>query len=134
MFKWKSANFSLIKFCLPLALNTIAFWCLTSLNRVVFNAIYGDSASGVFALGARFSTLVTLITTAFNYAWQDLSFSKTPKEQIHLVYIVRVQFIYVFPFYWFYNYIACSVFIAPLLSLETTLEQFPCCLYLFYPL
>lgn len=79
MFKWKSANFSLIKFCLPLALNTIAFWCLTSLNRVVFNAIYGDSASGLFALGARFSTLVTLITTAFNYAWQDLSFSKNSK-------------------------------------------------------
>lgn len=79
IFKWKKANFSLIKFCLPLCLNTVSFWCLTSLNRVVFNWIYGNAASGVFALGARFSTLVTLITTCFNYAWQDLSFSENSK-------------------------------------------------------
>lgn len=79
IFKWKKANLSLIKFCLPLCLNTVAFWCFTSLNRVVFNWIYDDAASGVFALGARFSTLVTLITTCFNYAWQDLSFSESSK-------------------------------------------------------
>lgn len=80
LFVWNKDNYSLIKFCLPLCLNTVAFWCLTSLNRVIFNQIFGDSLSGVFAMGARFSTLVTLITTCFNYAWQDLSFAEGTKQ------------------------------------------------------
>lgn len=80
VFSKKPINTSLVKFCMPLCVNTIAYWCLTSLNRVIFNSIYGDSASGIFALGARFSTLVLLVTTCFTYAWQDLSFSESDEN------------------------------------------------------
>ena len=67
-------------YALPLCINTVAYWSLISMNNVVYNWIYGDSASGVFAIGQKFGTLINLATTCFFYAWQDISFSHANDE------------------------------------------------------
>ena len=73
---------SIFKYSLPLCLNSIAYWVLTSLNRIVLNGIYGNEANGVYAVGNKFSFVIGLITTCFTYAWQDLSFSKASEEGV----------------------------------------------------
>jgi len=72
----KSITLSIFKYSLPLCVNSVAYWVLTSLNRVVLNRVYGNSANGLFAIGNKFSFVIALATTCFTYAWQDLSFSK----------------------------------------------------------
>lgn len=73
---------SMFRYSLPLCLNSIAYWVLTSLNRIVLNGIYGNEANGIYAIGNKFSFVIGLITTCFTYAWQDLSFSKADEKGV----------------------------------------------------
>ena len=77
---------SMFKYSLPLCLNSIAYWILTSLNRIVLNGIYGNEANGIYAIGNKFSFVIGLITTCFTYAWQDLSFSKANEQGVGKFY------------------------------------------------
>ncbi len=77
---------SMFKYSLPLCINSIAYWILTSLNRVVINAIYGNEMNGIYAVGNKFSFIIGLITTCFTYAWQDVSFSKANEQGIGAFY------------------------------------------------
>ncbi|MBQ2931591.1 MAG: lipopolysaccharide biosynthesis protein, partial [Clostridia bacterium] len=82
----KTANSKLavdmFKYALPLCLNTVSYWLLTSFNRVVFNNIFGNSASGIFSIGNKFGSIIALVTTCFTYAWQDLAFSNTTDDDM----------------------------------------------------
>lgn len=82
----KALTKSIFKYSLPLCLNSIAYWILTSLNRIVLNGIYGNEANGIYAIGNKFSFVIGLITTCFTYAWQDLSFSKANEQGIGKFY------------------------------------------------
>lgn len=82
----KAVTQSMFKYSLPLCLNSIAYWVLTSMNRVVLNAIFGNEANGIYAIGNKFSFVIGLITTCFTYAWQDLSFSKANEKGVGKFY------------------------------------------------
>ena len=68
-------------FSLPLCVNSVAYWFLTSYNRLVVVEHFGPAANGFYAIAGRFGSMVTLFTTCFQMAWQELSFSKTAKSQ-----------------------------------------------------
>ena len=63
-------------YAIPLCVNTVSYWLLTGFNRLVVNWVIGTEANGMLAIGNRFGTIITLVTTCFTYAWQDVSFSK----------------------------------------------------------
>lgn len=65
----------MLKYALPLCFNTVAYWVLSSSNRLVYNRIYGNEASGIYSIGNRFGSVIALATTCFTYAWQDLAFT-----------------------------------------------------------
>ena len=77
---------SMFKYSLPLCLNSIAYWVITSFNRIVLNGIYGTEVTGIYAIGNKFSFVIGLITTCFTYAWQDLSFSKANEQGVGKFY------------------------------------------------
>ena len=68
-------------FSLPLCVNSVAYWFLTSYNRLVLVDRLGPEANGFYAIAGRFGSMVTLFTTCFQMAWQELSYSKTAKSQ-----------------------------------------------------
>ena len=79
----KNLTIALLKYALPLCLNTVAYWVLNSSNRLVYNELYGNAASGIYSIGNRFGSIIALATTCFTYAWQDLAFTSatnTPEE------------------------------------------------------
>lgn len=63
----------------PLGINSVAYWLLTSLGRVVVSVTLSLSANGVFAIGSKFGSTVALATTCFTLAWQDVAFTKELK-------------------------------------------------------
>ena len=67
-------------FALPLCVNSISFWLLTSFGKVILNIAMGDSANGIYAIGSKFSVALALVTSCFTYAWQDMAFSHGVKE------------------------------------------------------
>lgn len=60
----------------PLGINSVAYWLLTSLSRVVVAAVLSLSASGVFAIGSKFGSTIALATSCFTLAWQDIAFTR----------------------------------------------------------
>lgn len=76
----RDLTFAMFRYSLPLCLNTVAYWLLNSFNRVVINYMYGDQMNGFFAVGSKFGIIISLVTTCFTYAWQDLSFSHTSQN------------------------------------------------------
>ncbi len=70
----------IFRYAFPLCLNTAAYWVLHSSARIIYNAICGDAASGIFSVGNKFGTIIVLATTCFTYAWQDMSFSASSEN------------------------------------------------------
>lgn len=67
-------------FSLPLCLNSVAYWFLTGYNKVAVTYLLGSAENGYYAIAGRFGSMVTLFTSCFQMAWQELAYSKSAKE------------------------------------------------------
>lgn len=67
---------NMLKFSLPLSLNSISFWFLSSYNRIAITNKLGLSANGIYSISGKFSTMLTLVSTCFSMAWQELAYEK----------------------------------------------------------
>ncbi|CRZ34487.1 lipopolysaccharide biosynthesis protein [Herbinix hemicellulosilytica] len=78
-FKLININISLIKkifaFALPLSINYIGVWFLSSYNKVAVTNILGLHQNGLYAITNKFSMILTFVSTSFLYAWQEMAFS-----------------------------------------------------------
>ena len=66
----------LLKFSLPLCLNSAAYWFLTSYNKIVITNNLSVYDNGLYSVAAKFSVAITLLTSCFQMAWQEISYSK----------------------------------------------------------
>jgi O-antigen/teichoic acid export membrane protein len=66
---------SLFIYCLPLSVNSISYWLTTSFNRVIISDKLGLAANGEFAIATKFTTIIMLIVTVFNLAWQETAYA-----------------------------------------------------------
>lgn len=70
----------LLLFSLPLCVNSVAYWFLTSYNKIALANQIGTSANGLYAIASRFGSMISLFTSCFQMAWQELAFSKTAAQ------------------------------------------------------
>lgn len=66
-------------FSMPLCLNSIAFWFLNSANKVIVTAVMGTEYNGYLAVADKFTQILYLVSSCFQLAWQELTFSKENK-------------------------------------------------------
>jgi len=66
----------LIRFSLPLGINSAAFWLLNSLNRVLVTVCLGAEQNGYYAIAMKFTQILIFFSTCFQFAWQEVSFAK----------------------------------------------------------
>lgn len=75
---------NLFIFCVPLFINSISYWVLTSYSKVVIINEMGAEANGIYSMGLRFSSAITLITSVLSLAWQEMVFSeKNDTKQLY---------------------------------------------------
>lgn len=72
---------AMVRYALPLAVNSIAYWFLTSYNKVAITGVLGADANGLYAMAGKFAIIITLVTQAFQLAWAELSFSKAGEDR-----------------------------------------------------
>lgn len=70
----------MIIFSIPLCLNSVAFWFLTAYSRVAISNILGEAENGMYAIAGRFGSFITLFTTCFNLAWQEIAYVTEARE------------------------------------------------------
>lgn len=71
----------LLKFSLPLCINSIAFWLLNSSNKVIVTLILGEAQNGYLAIANKFTSILYLVSSCFQLAWQELAYSQ--ENDIH---------------------------------------------------
>lgn len=64
----------LLRFTLPLGINSVAFWVFTSAGRVAVASEMGLGDNGVFAAAAKLGGLVTVVSGVVTLVWQQISF------------------------------------------------------------
>lgn len=72
----------LVRFTLPLGLNSVAFWIFTGAGRVAVAAEMGLADNGVFAAAAKLGGLVTVVSGVVTLVWQQVSFEGGIKDSL----------------------------------------------------
>lgn len=65
---------SILKYSLPLSINAVSWWLITSSNNLVISNRIGIDANGIYAMASRFGSIMTLITSVINMAWLEEAF------------------------------------------------------------
>lgn len=66
----------MMKYSMPLAINSAAYWFLTSYNKVVISQKLTTIENGLYAIAGKFSVAINLVTTCFTLSWQEVAFKK----------------------------------------------------------
>lgn len=75
----KALFIRMLKFSLPLCINSVAFWLLSSSNKLIVSFLLGTEATGYLSIANKFNQVLFLVSTCFQLAWQELAFSRNNK-------------------------------------------------------
>lgn len=71
----------LLRFSLPLCVNSLCYWLLTGYNRIIIEKEIDSSANGYYAVACKFGGILLLVSSCFSMAWQELAYSKYGKDK-----------------------------------------------------
>ena len=60
---------TLLKFCLPLSINSVFYWILNSVNRVIIVNYLGVDANGSYAVANKLGTIITVFVSIAMRPW-----------------------------------------------------------------
>lgn len=72
---------SMVRFGIPLCLNTACYWCLSGYNKIAVSNVLGLSASGIYAAAGKFTMMVAIFANCFSLAWQEMVYSVGNDEE-----------------------------------------------------
>lgn len=70
----KELLITIIKYSIPLSVNSISWWLISSCNNIVVTNALGESSNGILAMAQRFGSIFALMTSIIAMAWQEESF------------------------------------------------------------
>lgn len=82
----KDISKEIIKFGLPLTPVFIGYWILSAGDKLILNYIYNTSAVGLYAVGMKLASIMTLFQSTFAQGWQFFSFSTMRDNDASRVY------------------------------------------------
>lgn len=84
-FKIKNIDLKLakkmLKYCVPTSLNYGTYWINQSANSLIIAYCLDQASAGIFAAAFKMNSLIGIIIMAFNYAFQEYSFSISKSDQ-----------------------------------------------------
>ena len=129
----------MVKFSMPIAITTISFWLLTGYSKVLISHKLGMSENGIFAIGMRFASALTMIVSVLQMSWHEFSFSIIEDENKKKYYSKGIELFFksilagiilvipatkiVFPYFVaneYYN----AIYIMPIIYLYTAMNAF----------
>lgn len=71
----------LLRFSLPLCINSLCYWLLTGYNRIIIENKMSTVMNGYYAVAAKFGGILVLASSCFSMAWQELAYRKYGKDK-----------------------------------------------------
>ena len=72
---------SLLRFSLPLCINSLCYWLLTGYNRIIIEKEMSTTMNGYYAVASKFGGILILASSCFSMAWQELAYRKYGKDK-----------------------------------------------------
>ena len=88
----KSILLQLWHFCIPLSANTIFYWLLNSINRVIIVNYLGYSANGIYSVSNKLGNIVTALVSIFMLSWQEMIYKLDYKKKGEIQNIYNSEF------------------------------------------
>ena len=66
--------FNIVKYSIPLAINMISWWLMSSCNSIIITSSIGAGQNGIYAIAMKFGTILSIVTTIITLAWQEEAF------------------------------------------------------------
>ena len=92
----KNEIINMIRFSVPLCIATISYWLLSGYTKVCISQQLGVYENGLYAVANKFSIMISLVVSVFQYAWNEIAYmmarDENRKDQYHssIEYIVKV--------------------------------------------
>lgn len=71
---------NLIRFSLPLMPNAMNWWVINLSSRYLIFCFIGSDANGIYAVANKFPSILILVNTIFNLAWQESAIAEYSSE------------------------------------------------------
>lgn len=71
----------MIKFSFPLCLATISYWLLSGYTKFLIINFNGDSANGIYAIANKLSSMITLLVSVLQFAWNEAAYLMTNESE-----------------------------------------------------
>ncbi|MCI9134796.1 MAG: lipopolysaccharide biosynthesis protein [Lachnospiraceae bacterium] len=84
----------LLRFSLPLCVNSLCYWLLTGYNKVIINQKLSDADNGYYAIGTKFAGILLIVASCFTMAWQELAYGKYEKSEENGQFYTRAVNLY----------------------------------------
>lgn len=99
----KSVLKRMVHYSLPLVPNTIMWWLIQGSSRYILLFFEGISANGLFAVASKIPSIVSMVTSMFQQAWQLSAFEQNDESSEENFYSS------VFQMYYQFLFIICSL-------------------------
>ena len=97
-FSMKNIKFYRIKrmlgFSIPLCFATISYWLLSGFTKVMITKNLGSAENGLYAVANRFASIVTIIITVFQYAWNEMAYMMANDDKRTNSYTICVNLLF----------------------------------------
>lgn len=90
-----SLQIEMIRFSIPLCIATVSYWLLSGYTRIVISQQLGVYSNGLFAVANKFTSLIALIISVFQYAWNELLYITANEENKNYKYSIGFNYIFV---------------------------------------
>ena len=70
----KALLIKIIKYAIPLAINTISWWLMSSCNSIIITTTVGVENNGIYSMALRFGSILSIFTSIVTLAWQEEAF------------------------------------------------------------
>jgi len=71
---------NLIKFSIPLSINSVAFWSMDNINKYFAAYFLGYEASGYISVASKCAMVVTVAVSIYALVWQESAFANATRE------------------------------------------------------
>lgn len=70
----KNEMIRMFKFSLPLCVASLSYWLLSGFTKVIITGMLGSYENGLYAVANKFGTIITLIVSIVQSAWNEMAY------------------------------------------------------------
>lgn len=64
----------MLKFSIPLCVASLSYWLLSGFTKVIITSMLGNYENGLYAVANKFGTIIALLVTIVQYAWNEMAY------------------------------------------------------------